>query len=484
MRFYYPLLTVIILAACSIADESQGMEFSLKANQKPIEVRTFMYCHYGSFDIAGTTELILKCDSSVQSCEISPLYRAIKSRIKDNQISFKLDKPGYVMVRINETEKFFVFAEEPEAIPNKNIINILNYGVDKSGQKTQTELIRQAMDDAAVSGKTLLFPEGIYTTGQLRPKSNTHIHLARGALLQSDVSSVSQYSSEDQVSTRKFIYIKDAENVKITGYGTISGNGTILRQKFGDEARMRLVMAVNSRKLTIEGVMLQDPGSWNTQILLCEDVFIHRVKLMNNTGLSNTDGFDPDASKRLQIVNCFALCGDDNVAIKTTNYGNYLGNVDDIVIRGNVFLTQKSSLKVGTETRGELMRNILFEDNDVLESDRGMALYVSDGAKLEAIQFINNRFERNYPDAKQAGLYFQVNMRNADSKIGHIKNILIKDCVFYRSFPKLSQIAGLDRAHRIENITIDNLVIESEKVNSLQDAGIQANEFVKNLIFK
>jgi hypothetical protein len=484
MQFYYSLLTVIVLAVCSNVNESQGMDFSLKANQKSIEVRTFMHYHYASFDIAGTTELILKCDSPVQSCEISPLSRAIKSSIKNNQISFKLDKPGYVMVRINETEKFFVFAEETEIIPGDHVINIHSYGIDKTGQKIQTELIQRAMDDAAESGKTLLFPEGIYTAGQLRPKSNTHIHLVRGALLQSDVSSVDQYLSDDKVKTRKFIYIKDAKNVKITGYGTISGNGTQLREKFGDNARMRLIMAVNSQNLTIDGVMLQDPGSWNTQILSCQDVLIRHVKLMNNIDLSNTDGFDPDASKRLLIIDCFAYCSDDNVAIKTTNYGDYLDDVEDITVTGNVFLTKKSSLKVGTETRGKNMRNILFENNDVLESDRGMALYVSDGAKLENIRFINNRFERNYPDAKRAGLYFQVNIRNENSKMGQIKNILVKDCVFYTAFPKPSQITGLNRTHGIENITIDNLVIEGEKVSSLQDARIEINGFVRNLIFK
>lgn len=150
-------------------------------------------------------------------------------------------------------------------------------------------------------------------------------------------------------------------------------------EKFGDKARMRLLLAVNSSDLHFEGVMFRDPGSWNTQILLCRDVVLRNIKLMNDTELSNTDGFDPDASRNLLIENCFAYCSDDNVAVKTTGYSDYLGDAEDITVRGCVFLTKKSSLKVGTETRGTRMSNITFEDNDVLEPTCGMALYVSDG---------------------------------------------------------------------------------------------------------
>ena len=465
------------------SQEGTGHEYSMTANGKSVEIKSFSHYCYASFDLANAAELTIKCTKPIETCEISPLSRTIKYQVKANQITFRLEKPGYFVVRINETEKLFVFAETPEVVPPKSV-NILGYGVDNNGQKNQTELIQKAIDEAASKGKTLYFPKGIYTAGQICLRQNSQIHLSRGAVLQADTGSVEQYSSNDQVKTRRFIYIKNANNVKITGYGTINGNGEKLREKFGDEARMRLVMAINCKNLSIEEVTLMDPGSWNTQLLLCQDVVIRHVKLLNNTSLSNTDGFDPDASKKLLIEACFACCGDDNVAIKTTNYGDYLANAEDITIRGCVFLTKKSSLKVGTETRAESMRNILFEDNDVIESDRGMALYISDGTTFENIRFVNNRFERNFPDAKRAGFYFEINRRNPDSKAGKMNNILIKDCVFRSSFPRSSFIRGLDASHVIENVTIDNLIIDHKKVNNMKEAGIEINDFVSNLVLK
>lgn len=471
------------IPAGGTANPGSGSEYVLTCADKVIEVKDFSDYYYASFDLDKPTELTLKSVNPIKSCEISPLSRAIKYQVRDHQITFKLEKHGYVVVRINETDRIFVFAEAQESKPD-NFVDIRGYGVENDGIKTQTELIQKAIDETASTGMTLYFPKGKYTAGQICLRQNTQIHLERGAVLQADTSDVDQYGSTDKVKTRKFIYIKDADNVKITGYGILNGNGGRLREKFGDEARMRLIMAVNCKHLTIEGVTLLDPGSWNTQILLCQDVLIKHVKLLNNTSLSNTDGFDPDASKRLIIEACFACCSDDNVAIKSTNYSDYLANAEDKTVRGCVFLTKKSSLKVGTETRAESMRNILFEDNDVIESDRGMALYISDGTTFENIRFMNNRFERNYPDAKRAGFYFEINRRNPDSKPGKMNNILIKDCVFRSAFPRSSFIKGLDADHVIENITVDNLTINGKMVHNQKEAGIEINDFVRNLIFK
>jgi hypothetical protein len=115
------------------------------------------------------------------------------------------------------------------------------------------------------------------------------------------------------------------------------------------------------------------------------------------------------------------------------------------------------------------MRNILFEDNDVLESDRGMALYVSDGAHYDNIRYINNRFERNYPDAQQRGIHFRANQRNPDSKLGTMTNILLKDNTFYRAFPRRSEISYRGEGIGIE-VVIENLVIEGQRITSAEQA--------------
>jgi len=477
MRHLITILAIICLTATGYKAVGKNNNipaegsYTLMAGKQKVEVLPFKHYHYALVELAEATEISLTSGTTVNAYEISPLSRNIQSLREGNTIRFRLDKPGYVMVRINETERFFIFAGKPEVIPTVNTVSIFTFGVSNNGAANVTAQVQKAIHQTAKNGQTLLFPAGVYKCGQLVLPSNTHIHISRGAVLQADDASSDVFGETGRLTTKRFIFISDASNVKITGLGAINGNGANLRVKFGDNARIRLVLAANSTGLVINDVMLQDPGSWNTQILQCRDVEIRNVKLMNDVDLSNTDGFDPDATQNMQIIDCFAYCSDDNVAIKTTGYGNYLADVDNITVKGCVFLTKKSSLKVGTETRGEKMKNILFEDNDVLECDRGMALYCSDGAHFDNIRYINNRFERNHPDAKQMWMNFTVNRRNPNSKLGKMTNVLVKDCMFYRAFPKKSEIKYPEPGTGIE-LTIDNLMFEGQKLNSAELVGM------------
>ncbi len=356
--------------------------------------------YFISFDLAKASPMSLTSNIPIEKVEISPKSRPIPFELKDNKLKFSLNKAGQHMIRINDSIKIFLFAEMPEKVPiGKNVINIVGkYKIDSTGRVIETAKIQQALNELSNSGKILFFPKGTYKSGSLDIRSNSCIYFERGAELSTDTSSIGSYNSTDSLKTKRFIYLKNVENVEIKGYGSINGNGNVLRTKFGDDARMRLIMAVKSKHIVVDGLQLKDPGSWNTQILLCEQVTLSNVKILNNTQLANTDGFDPDGSAQVLIENCFACCSDDNVAIKTTGYAGIPGVVDGITVRGCLFLTRKSALKIGTETRGSSMKNIIFENNDVIESDRGMAIYVSDGAILDSILFQNNRFERNHPD--------------------------------------------------------------------------------------
>jgi polygalacturonase len=379
------------------------------------------------------------------------------------------------VVRINQKHRLFIFADIPDTEPSSNVVNVTGLGIDNKGVRIETASIQKALNDISGTGKTLLFPAGIYRSGSLSIPSNTNIYLCAGAVLKGS-DNMQDFDFRDEIKPKSFIRIKDAENVTIGGRGIIDANGRVLRDRYADTARLRLLLVLNSANITIDGIIVRDPGSWNTHILYSENVTIRNVKMLNDIDLSNTDGFDPDASRNVTIENCFAYCSDDNVAIKTTGSSNYLRNAERITVKGCVFLTKKSSLKVGTESRGELMQDILFEDNDVVESDRGMSLYCSDGALFRRIHYVNNRFEDNWPDTKQCGINFTITKRNPASKSGIMNDIVVKDCSFPKPFPKASEISGLDPEHRI-SVTFDNLTIGGKKCLNVTDGSIKANDF-------
>ena len=451
--------------------------FSLHSEEKEIFIEQYKTYYYAHFELRSPLPLTLSSTELIDEFEIRPESYGIEGRKEGNSIQFNIDRPGYVMVKINKQHRIFILADSPQENDALEAVSILDYNVDNTGNELATAGLQKALDEISGTGKILEFPAGVYKTGRLSIKSNSKIHLTAGAILLGP-DDVSALKTEDNIRPRCFIMIKDAENIEISGRGIIDANGRHLRDKFGDEARCRSLLILNSKNVTVDGIILRNSGSWNTQILYSEDVVIRNIKMLNDIDLSNTDGFDPDASKRVLIENCFAYCGDDNVAIKTTNTDDYLQDVEDITVRGCVFLTKKSALKVGTESRATTMKNITFENNDVLECDRGMTLYCYDGASYENIRYINNRFERNYPDRNQCGIHFRLKKRNKESKIGAMTQVLVKDCSFSNAFPNPFKLEGYDDDHKIE-LLIENLTIEGEACTSENEASLFASDFAE-----
>ena len=149
-------------------------------------------------------------------------------------------------------------------------------------------------------------------------------------------------------------------------------------------------------------------------------------------------------------------------------------------MRGCVFLTRKSSLKVGTETKAARMSDILFEDNDVVECDRALALYCNDGALFEHIVFANNRIERNWPDSQRRPIHFKISERHGK---GLIRDVEIRDCSFAVPFPRPAEIAGLDAEHTIDGVTFRNVTIGGRPVRSLEELGARIR-FTENIRFE
>lgn len=469
------LIVQVISIMFYIQASGQNPQFKLYTIEGIIPIDKFSKYYYSSIDLEKPSDFTLLSNIPITKIEISPKIKQIPFSLIDSKtLQITLSESGQLLVRINDSIKIFLFAEKSIKNSDDQLVNLITkYHVDPSGDINVTSKIQQALNEISGSDKILYFPPGIYKSGQLYPKSNSKIMFARGATLISDTTSVKPYFPTDYVENRRFIYFNEVENIEITGSGIIDGNGNTLRKKFGDDARVRLILAVKSKNIRIEGLILKDPGSWNTQIIQCNDVILRNLKLLNDIDLSNTDGFDPDASSNVLIENCFAYCGDDNVAVKVTGKNGLGADVDNVTVRGCVFLTKKSALKVGTETRSESMKNITFENNDIIECDRGMALYVNDGAVLDSIAFINNRFDRNHPDAQKKAIHFEVDKRNPDSKLGIIKHVLIKDCTFNKAFPNKSVIDYNGDTIGI-NVTIQNLTIDNNKVNTLESARINA----------
>lgn len=490
------ITSTLILGTFSFAS---AQTFTLQCNGNPINVneQNDVPLSYGlnTYKYARATytgdPLLMEIevdsfDFGNSDWDISPHSYGIKGVKKGNMLSFKIDRIGYLVVRFSKdqdfTKRLVIFVEPPQKQPEGEWVDIVKtYQLDITGTTNETKKIQRALDDISGSGKVLYFPDGVYQSFMIQIKSDTRIHLSKNARIIADVSALESYMAKDSIGINRFVLIENAQNIHITGLGTLDGNGTEILgvndpEKVKELDGMRLLFMVNSKNVTFEGILLKDAARWNTHFMGCEDISFQNCKMMNNLinneYFGSLDGWDPDASKRVLIENCFGWAGDDNVAIKCTGYGNLgiYNDVEDITVRGCVFLTKKSALKIGTETRCENYKRIVFEDNDIIEADRVIGINVRDRAIVDGVLFKNNRSEYCYPDRKQMAINIYITRRVDDQAwTGKIKNVVIEDCTFEQKFPKKMQITRVKSHTKVEDlqVTFKNLIIADKKIKSL-----------------
>jgi hypothetical protein len=174
---------------------------------------------------------------------------------------------------------------------------------------------------------------------------------------------------------------------------------------------------------------------------------------------------------------------DDAIAIKTSGNSKLLRNVERIAMRGCTILTKKSAMKLGTETRAEALRDIVFADNDVIEASRAMSLYCYDGALFEHIRFERNRLERIFtPEKQQRVLMFQVKHRDG-AHAGIIRDVLIADTISEVDSPDPSIIEGFDAEHGISDVRFFNCTVGGRICRNAADARLELNQYTANVTF-
>lgn len=458
----------------------KSTRFEVEVNGQPVFVHKFKDIHYTQFPHpGGDAQIRITPRVPYDSLRISPKARGVQFDASDDAGSrnFVMVDPGKWVVTLNDNKRLFLFAEDTsrfEGVSKANgALNVIDFGADSTGKEFSTQAIQRAIDEAG-PGRRVRLPAGHYLSGSLNLKSGVTLWLDPGALLQA-VGDPSQFDPE----INGFIQVKDAENVKLAGLGTIDGSGAFLRHLTNESGR--LIFIRDSLNVEVEGLILRNPRAWNTHIVRSERVTFRDVKLVNDRDVSNTDGINPDSSRHVLIEDSFFYCGDDSVAVKSTNRDGKFLDVYDIVVRNNVMLTKKSALKVGTESHAPEMRDIRFENNDVIECDRGMSLYARDGTHMHNIRYIDNRFEEPYPDYQQRLIHFEIKKRNGLSRIS---NVLIQNCQAEVAWPETSLIRGFDEGHGISGVVIDNLVIAGEKIKSAEMANLEVGRFAEPPEFK
>jgi polygalacturonase len=261
----------------------------------------------------------------------------------------------------------------------------LDFGAKADGATKDTAAIQKAIDAcAAKGGGTVRLNAGTYLSAPIVLKSNIVLQLDKGATLlgSPDHADYPEITEFRLPGLQSLVSATSAENVSITGEGTIDGNGESWWQMArtvrdagvmgNPHPRPRLVVFDHCKHVRVEGVTIQNSPMWQLVPYYCDDVVIHSIKVLAPQHSPNTDAVDPFSSSNVRIDHLYADTGDDDIAIKSGAIDSPGGDDPsrDITISDCTFF-HGHGLSIGSEIAGGA-RNIVAERIHFDGTDNGI----------------------------------------------------------------------------------------------------------------
>jgi polygalacturonase len=283
----------------------------------------------------------------------------------------------------------------PDSRTALHLVNVLDFGAVGDGRTLSTIGIQAAINACAAAGGGKVFvPPGKYLTGPIFLRSNLEFEVMAGATLVGSTNFADYptiagwWEGLERKIYASMITGIDLENVAITGQGTLDGQGAVwleawgkteeLRQRLGIKGREpenpagsplpwprpRMINLYRCRKVLIEGLTIHDSPSWTVHPVLCEDIHIDGLTILNPPHSWNTDGIDPESCRNVRISGCYISTGDDCIMLKS-GYKQIPGKpflpTENVAVSNCTFNAGGCGVGIGSETAGGV-RNVAISN--------------------------------------------------------------------------------------------------------------------------
>ena len=271
----------------------------------------------------------------------------------------------------------------------QRIYNVVDYGAVGNKIVDDAKAIQQAIDECSANGGgTVLLPANhTFMSGPLCLKSNVDLHLeATAVLLANPDEGIYKLSAfgENRGEGMMWIYANGADNISITGKGTIHGNGIAFMGKELDDSyelkpvttfdpRPHVLTLTDVKNLTIRDITIRDGAYWTVHLIGCDGAVIDGISLLNNLKIRNGDGIDLDHSRNVRISNCHITSGDDCICLKNRREFEQYGPCHDITVTNCVMTSRSCAIKIGSENMDSIY-NVVFDNCVITRSNRGLGI--------------------------------------------------------------------------------------------------------------
>lgn len=268
------------------------------------------------------------------------------------------------------------FSAGPPPTPH---FRVSDFGAIADEKRDATSAIQAAIDACAGSGGSVIVGAGTYLTGQLRLGSKMTFFLEEEAILKAFPDRtkfpevIPDYESRTLLHCRRsLLYAIGAEELTISGYGTLDGDGAndelwTNKRPGGSRAELKtgeralLIRLFRCEDINVSGIRLKDCPTWAMVLDQCRDAVVEHL-LVDNIVRVNGDGIDVCDSQRVVIRHNRLRTDDDAICLKSMS----AVGIDDVKIHDNLIVaTGCNGIKLGTDTTGpvsnlEIKRNRVY----------------------------------------------------------------------------------------------------------------------------
>jgi hypothetical protein len=290
------------------------------------------------------------------------------------------------------------------AMHAQQIYDPLLFGAKGDGVVDDAVALQQAIDQCSADGggRVLLRRGHTFMTGPVELKANVELHLeATATLIANPDESIYKMSAfgENRGEGMVWLYANGADNLSITGRGTIHGNGIkfmgaelkdsyelkpLADQSF--DPRPHVLTLTACHNLLIRDVTIREGAYWTVHLIGCNGAVIDGINLLNNLKIRNGDGIDLDHSKNVRIANCHITSGDDCICLKNRREFEQYGSCHDIVVTNCVMSSRSCAIKIGSENMDSIY-NVSFLNCIITGSNRGLGIQNRDEGTVTDVMF-------------------------------------------------------------------------------------------------
>ncbi len=400
------------------------------------------------------------------------------------------------------------------------VCKVADQGCRPGGKVDCTAAFRKAIEAChRAGGGRVLVPPGEVLSGAIHLRSNVELHVPAGSTIRFSQDPArylpvvfTRWEGVELMNYSPLVYAFEAENVAITGQGTLDGQADekhwwpwknasqgqpgqkadrdrLFRQAeeglpvaervygAGHYLRPPFVQLYRSRNVLIEGVTLRNSPFWVIHPVLSTNVTVRGVQILSLG--PNSDGCDPESSTDVLIEDTLFDTGDDCIAIKSGRNadGRRLATpTRNVIVRGCRMRAGHGGLTIGSEVSGGVS-GVWAERNQMSSPELDRGLRIKTNAMRGGV--VEDVFLRDIEIGQVKRAAIEVDMRYEEGDAGPfppvVRNIRVERLTVERApyalwvealersplvglLVRASRFSGVERGSRLDGVR--DLVLE------------------------